>query len=94
MQTIHKTRSGFTRTNILGYRVEIFFTRDGDTLHISKDGQELYNARVCKGEALERAVAKVTELEASKTPCCNHLTDDQYSEYANHQAETMEAVTR
>jgi endonuclease YncB( thermonuclease family) len=62
MQTVHKTQSGFTRTNILGYQVEIYFTRDGDTVHILKDGQNVYTARVCKGEALERAVAKVTEL--------------------------------
>lgn len=62
MQTIHKTQNGFTRTNISGYRVEIFFTRDGDTLHISKGDQELYAARVNKGEALETAVRKVTEL--------------------------------
>jgi glucosamine 6-phosphate synthetase-like amidotransferase/phosphosugar isomerase protein len=62
MQTVHKVKSGFTRTNILGYQVEIYFTRDGDTVHISKDGNEMYVARVCKGEALERAVAKVTEM--------------------------------
>jgi hypothetical protein len=66
MQTVHKVKSGFTRTNILGYQVEIYFTRDGDTVHILKDGQEVYVCRTHKGEALETAVRKVTELEVAK----------------------------
>lgn len=45
-----------------GFDVEVYFTFDGETFHIVKDGFEVYQARVNKGEGMKRATEKVASL--------------------------------
>lgn len=42
------------KINYKGCEIEIYETYNGDEIFITKDGQKVYSARVCKGEAIDR----------------------------------------
>lgn len=41
---------------IKGYNVEIYEGYNGDEVFITKDGNKVYSARTCKGQAMQRAL--------------------------------------
>lgn len=42
------------KLNYKGYEVEIYEGYDGDQVFITKAGEKVYSARVCKGQAMDR----------------------------------------
>ena len=57
----------YIKTEIKGYKVEIYKGYNGDEVFISKDGNRVYSARVHKNEGLERAVEKIA-FSSAKLP--------------------------
>lgn len=44
------------KLTIKGYQIEVYETYNGDEVFITKDGNKVYSARTCKGQAMQRAI--------------------------------------
>lgn len=44
------------KLEIKGYEIEIYEGCNGDEVFITKDGNKVYSARTCKGQAMQRAL--------------------------------------
>ena len=49
------------RLEIKGYEVEIYEGYNGDEVFITKNGNKVYSARTCKGQAIERAIEVIAQ---------------------------------
>ena len=70
------TNTTYETATIGEFEVHVFHTYEGDTFHILKDGIDLYNARVNKGQGMTRATEKVAQFAPTSETTLNPLTLD------------------